>query len=47
MKALAESAAYGSDSTAAAGGVPIGGLYRYTAVSQGAATANRIRIRVT
>lgn len=43
MKALAESAMYASDSAAATGGVPIGGLYRYGSNSS---TANEIRIRV-
>jgi len=43
MKALAESPIYASDSAAATGGVPIGGLYRYGA---SASTANNIRIRV-
>lgn len=43
MKALAESPIYVSDSAAAGGGVPIGGLYRYGA---SASTSNTIRIRV-
>lgn len=43
MKALTESPIYASDSAAATGGVPIGGLYRYGA---SASTSNNIRIRV-